>query len=403
MEKYFIKSAIIKTVFVLAATAACLVALYEVSYRDVHITCDCRESEIHSFVSDTDRILSKAGIDITENDIVEREDDHRDIFLNIFKAHKITIEDDGESETYLVAGTVSDALKKAKIKLNKKDSISAPESTIITNDFKVVIDRSFEVSIKVDGTKIYSDVTNGTVQSLLQGSGIKLGKNDKVNYPLTKELKKGMKIVIKRIKYKTVEETEEIPFEVETEYSDSLYTDESFVKFEGEKGIEKTYYLEKYVDGKLKKRIVVARITEKEASNEVRVKGTKLRVVSVDPGRTTISELTPPFEIELDENGRPKHYREVITGSATAYYGGTTTSTGARAIPGRVAVDPREIPYGTKMYIVSTDGRFVYGYSVAADTGGFIYNSNTVVDLRFNTREECVRFGRRNVEIYILE
>ena len=34
-----------------------------------------------------------------------------------------------------------------------------------------------------------------------------------------------------------------------------------------------------------------------------------------------------------------------------------------------MAVDPDVIPYGTKLYITSTDGKFVYGYAVATDTG----------------------------------
>ena len=56
------------------------------------------------------------------------------------------------------------------------------------------------------------------------------------------------------------------------------------------------------------------------------------------------------------------------------------------------------------MYIVSADGKYVYGYAVAADTGGFAYNgSGTLVDLRFNTRGECYSFGRRTVNVYILD
>ena len=103
----------------------------------------------------------------------------------------------------------------------------------------------------------------------------------------------------------------------------------------------------------------------------------------------------------LDDNGVPLNYSNVITGSATAYSGDGTTSTGVTPRPGYVAVDPSEIPYGTKLYIVSTDG-IVYGYAIAADTGGFIYNSSTVVDLYYNTESECINFGRRNVKIYVL-
>ena len=55
------------------------------------------------------------------------------------------------------------------------------------------------------------------------------------------------------------------------------------------------------------------------------------------------------------------------------------------------------------MYIKTADGSFVYGYAVAADTGGFIKNHPTGVDLFMSSKAACVNFGVRNVEIYILE
>ena len=66
-----------------------------------------------------------------------------------------------------------------------------------------------------------------------------------------------------------------------------------------------------------------------------------------------------------------------------------------------MAVDPSGIPRGTKMSIVSADGEYVYGYCVAEDTGGAIQGN--IVDLYFNTFQECWEFGRRDVLIYILE
>ena len=57
------------------------------------------------------------------------------------------------------------------------------------------------------------------------------------------------------------------------------------------------------------------------------------------------------------------------------------------------------------MWIVSNDGKFVYGYSFAEDTGGFTKwtgNRATLCDLYMNTYSECSRFGRRGVTIYVL-
>lgn len=76
------------------------------------------------------------------------------------------------------------------------------------------------------------------------------------------------------------------------------------------------------------------------------------------------------------------------------------TYTGTRVHVGTVAVDPRFIPYGTRMFIVSNDGAYIYGISVAEDCGGAIKRDR--IDLYFPTYNECIQFGRRNCTIYFL-
>lgn len=90
---------------------------------------------------------------------------------------------------------------------------------------------------------------------------------------------------------------------------------------------------------------------------------------------------------------------------ATAYYafgrggndinGNGITATGLRARKGIVAVDPRIIPLGTKLFIPG------YGEALAADTGGWIKNYR--IDLCFESLEECYRYGRRKIRIYLVE
>ena len=108
--------------------------------------------------------------------------------------------------------------------------------------------------------------------------------------------------------------------------------------------------------------------------------------------------------VAVDENGVPYSYSRLIVGKATAYSGDPITSRGTVPVQGTVAVDPREIPYGTRMYIVSADGRYVYGYGVAEDTGGFIYYENgATVDLFMYSESDCDQWGWRTAYIYILD
>ena len=71
-------------------------------------------------------------------------------------------------------------------------------------------------------------------------------------------------------------------------------------------------------------------------------------------------------------------------------------------MPGHIAVDPKQFPYGTEMWIVSTDGKYVYGYAIAADTGGFVQQKTFTVDLYMHSYEEACRWGARQVRIYVL-
>ncbi len=90
---------------------------------------------------------------------------------------------------------------------------------------------------------------------------------------------------------------------------------------------------------------------------------------------------------------------------ATAYYafgsggndinGNGITATGLRARKGIVAVDPRVIPLGTRVFIPG------YGEALAADTGGWIKGNR--IDLCFETLEEAFRFGRRKIRVYLVE
>lgn len=69
------------------------------------------------------------------------------------------------------------------------------------------------------------------------------------------------------------------------------------------------------------------------------------------------------------------------------------TATGMKPQVGVIAVDPRVIPLGTKLYVEG------YGNAIAGDTGGAIKGKR--VDLFFNTQKECTNYGRRSVKVWV--
>ena len=104
-----------------------------------------------------------------------------------------------------------------------------------------------------------------------------------------------------------------------------------------------------------------------------------------------------------DHNGNTIKYSKVVSGRSSAKTGGGNTSTGNPPPVRRLEVHPQIIPYGTRMYIASPDGKTVYGYAIAADTGGGVKSGRIVADLYYDTYNECINFGVRNMNLYILE
>ena len=134
------------------------------------------------------------------------------------------------------------------------------------------------------------------------------------------------------------------------------------------------------------------------------------RVYEVEEGDTIEKDF--PNEVGeggylLFASGDTMTYNKVMLCSSTAYYSGGdggaawTTAVGAAVGVGTVAVDPKVIPYYTKMFIQTTNGRRVYGMGTALDCGGAV--KGNIVDLWFPTKADCYSWGRRNVTVYILD
>ena len=90
----------------------------------------------------------------------------------------------------------------------------------------------------------------------------------------------------------------------------------------------------------------------------------------------------------------------VLYVSATAYSAqdpgnSTHTAAGTLVRRGVIAVDPNVIPMGTRVFIPG------YGEAVAEDTGGAIKGNH--IDIAFDTHKEALTFGRKNLEVYIME
>lgn len=233
-----------------------------------------------------------------------------------------------------------------------------------------------------------------TVGELLEKYDITLNEMDYMNVDLDALIENTHKIVINRVEVKHENMETEIPFEKEIIESNELPIGVSKIRQIGANGLKTGNYLNTYKNGEIIDSMVVAETTLKEPINEITVKGIRPNNggVFVDNNNQTIYKGDTPIK-----------YKRAITMEATAYdpTAGSKTAMGTRARVGAVAVDPRVIPLGTKLYIESMDGFKTYGFATAEDTGGAIKGNK--IDLFYNSNREARIFGRRNVKVYVLE
>ena len=217
-----------------------------------------------------------------------------------------------------------------------------------------------------------------TVQQLLWQELVSLGSLDRCSPSLQTPITDGMTITVDRVKCDVTTKHITIPKETVTRFSPLLANGTSQVLEQGSDGkreeITKTWYL-----------------------NGVQTK------VDVVQGNV-ITEAKPTVILKGNGGNRGMTIKRTMQVVATAYEPGPTscgkwatgyTATGAKAQRGVIAVDPKVIPLGTKVYV---DG---YGMAVAADTGGSIKGNK--IDVCMDTVAECRQWGRKTVTLYILQ
>lgn len=399
-----------RKIYTFIAVAFFLAVTAFVMWNELVITYVATEDKIVtvlSYTDDTKLILGRSGIKLGEENKVVLDYYDADVkgsLIVITSPHDVLFYEEGKLKKIVtVSGTVGDAIEKSGIKLKEGDKLSVNKSVFITENTRVDIMRAFTVTLISDGRKQKLKTTDCTVEEFLKKSGIRVSTDDIVTPKRSKKLTENTTVRVRRVTYKETEKIVDVKYKTKVKYDDSMYEEQVKVQRKGKNGQQKNYYRKKYIDGKYDSTELIRSEVIKEPVNKIVIWGSKPSLYGGNVARQVISELTPPFRIDMDENNRPVNYKKKIVGKATAYCTGTVTSTGRRAQPGVVAVDPREIPYGTKLYIVSSDNKYVYGYAIAGDTGGFIYNSDTVVDLYIRGYSNAKQFGRRTVEIYVLE
>ncbi len=400
MKQLNIKSVV--TVAVVSLMLA-LICLFGVSTQADTSTQDEKTAGASSVY--TDSILSKADINLGENDKVIRVDGKGSVALTILRAYDVEIIYRGQTFTTECAqGTVKDAIAQAGITLTGSEIVEPALDTELYPGCKISVSADCGATITVGGKTENYSVTAGTVEDMLKDLEIELCEDDVVTPDLDTVIYDGIIITVERIEYREETTKEVIDYGFISEETSSLVSGTSKIKRYGVEGEKTIVSRNKYVDGKLAETVVISEKITREPVDQIKLIGTGRAQSSTSKpsqGGSSVSNKAGTFK---DANGNTVAYTKKLTGSSTAYYAaeGSLTATGTPVFVGGVAVNPNVIPYGSKLYIVSSDGSRVYGYATAVDTGGALMSGYVLVDVFFETYGECMSWGRRNVTVYVL-
>ncbi len=275
-------------------------------------------------------------------------------------------------------------------------------SAVRGNSAEVELAQGQNVSIHWGETDLFVTAHDETVSELLARMLVEPGPLDMVAVDLTAD---PVEILVDSELTFYEQEQEVVKSNIVYVDNNILPTWSETVLQQGQDGVKTHVYEVIYSQGKEVSRQLVEE-SATEAVDTVIERGTLENFAPNDAKVADIITNADGTGTIILENGQEVTFNSALTMKATAYTTGdpgvgTITASGTTVRVGTVAVDRRQIPFGTKLYVVSNDGAYLYGFSIAEDTGGSIKNNR--IDLYFNTAQECINFGVRTCTVYVLD
>ena len=339
---------------------------------------------------------------------------------------------DGENVTVCrsFSSDLSTVLNEAGISLGAEDTYTTAYADGVKH---ITIQRLQTVTIVYRGMKTTATSYGEPVSQLLERMGIFLSDGDTLSCDRDAMTHDGLQVEIIHRGTEVLTQDEVIPFETVYYEDETLAPDEEVILVQGKDGmihreteisyengneISRKTLSESTTSAMVKQvvlcginRIIMEQPEEKEPVRSSAGSGSSSSSSSNSGSGSSSSSGSSGGSgsssgsggVLTTASGETYYYSKVLTCTATAYscegYIGHTYS-GTVARVGAIAVDPSVIPLGTRLYIVTNDGRYIYGHCVAEDIGGSIKGNK--VDLYFDTIAECWQFGVRTCTVYVL-
>lgn len=291
-----------------------------------------------------------------------------------------------------------DVLGEAGLELGADDTYT---TQAIAGVAEINVRRSQTILIDYYGEQMEVVSFGETVEQLLTRLNLSWSEEDTISLPLDTDTYDGMELAVASVIRQDQTYTAALAYDTVYCSDASLPEGTEMVLTEGENGEVVCNATVTYVNGVESERTIHSERVISQPVDEV---------VAVGCGEEAVQEEADEMPVIGDSTitlstGEVLTYTHTMRSLATAYhcegYVGTT-AIGTTARVGAIAVDPSVIPYGTRMFIVSEDGEYIYGIATAEDCGNLDFICGTRVDLFFDTKHECIQFGNRYCTIYFL-
>ncbi|AYD39133.1 DUF348 domain-containing protein [Clostridium fermenticellae] len=284
------------------------------------------------------------------------------------------------------------ALENNHIVLGPKDKTTPSLDGKVVDKGKITVKKAVNVEVKVDGKKLNIESAEDNVQKMLTAEKIKVNKSDEVNPVKSQPLRQGLTVVVTRLETKDIKGTKPIGYETVVKKDSTKEQGNNQVLQDGQSGEKEVVTRVLYRDGKEISRKIISEVVKRQPVQKIIAVGT---LGAYTPSRG--GKILYRNAVSMRATGYSAGYESTGKSPGDSDFGITASGTVARrSINGysSVAVDPRIIPLGTKLYVEG------YGYAIAEDTGGAIKGNR--VDLFFDSASEANVWGVRNVNVYII-
>ncbi len=301
-------------------------------------------------------------------------------------AVSFTVHEDGFAATFRSKDlTVGQALADQGVRIDDGDFVSPPPNKELTAGAHIYISHSISVKLVVAGIERDMKTHAGTVEDVLAQAGVSLESKDRVSPRPRNPLRNGMVIKVTTVREITEVTEEAIAYGSIIEYDSELARGQRVISQGGINGSVRREYRVRQINGRETGRELVSETTN-APTDEVVTVGTYVKPVAT-PVAAGVVASPEGLNCSRTLNVYATWYTAASAG------GSGVTATGTGVYKGIVAVDPRVIPLGTRMYIPG------YGYGIAADTGGAVIGNH--IDLGYGA-DDVKDWRTRWVDICIL-